>query len=692
MLFLAILKITAMKKIIGVIFGVVFALIFTTQGFAQTPTPQSPYPLNTEANVPQDIGTFSQVVFLQLLGSVSCQLSGINPIDPNGRCIGPTGNDGKLGFVESGGALGFMTRTMAATYDFPVSGGQYMNHLASNFGITKTANAQVGEGGGFRSLSPFIPIWSAFRNITYLFFVLIFVVIGLGIMFRVKIDPRSVMTIQNAIPKIIIALIFITFSYAIVGLLVDTMRVSTYFVYGVMAGIPGAELDGLKPSDIQGANPFTAANQLADSKAGIADIAWTVRGVVVGSIKDAIGLGPSGGINVDGLPVINGVGEIFGGLVRNIPGLDAVASFLSKVPIVGGLLDGLGNLAKDSISASTNNTFANYLIHGVSAIAGLLAGMRVADIQSNSPGGGFEGSILGVGGGITFIPGFLIGWPAGAIAGVAVTAFTETLLRELIPNLVAFFIILIAIFTAMVRLWFQLIKAYIYLFLYLVFAPFFIAIGILPGMGSGLGSWIRNVVSNLAVFPAAYVMLLLGKVLVDSVEKSNGDVFVPPLIGDFSNSMAGFSAILGLGILLLTPEVVNMVRSALKAPDLKLGSSIGRALGSGSGFVSSPIKGTWGKLWGTDSHGHDNYLTRKVGERWGWIARGFAGGPFRKTVDPGGTKEYKAVGGTHASSTPAATPAVPATPTPPSGSPTGGPTGSGSGSGGPTGGTGGPTP
>jgi hypothetical protein len=633
-LFLAILELSAMRKFIGIFFVVILSFIFTAQTFAAqtTPAPKSPIPLNTEEDVPQDMATYSQVVIIQLLGSLSCQLSGINPVDPHGRCLGPKGNDGKIGFVESGGALGFVGRGIAATYDFPASGGQYLAYIGNNFGLTKTANAAFGTGEGFRGLSPFIPIWTSFRNVAYLFFVLIFVIIGLGIMFRIKIDPRSVMTIQNAIPKIIIALVFITLSYAIVGFLVDMMRVVTYFVYGVMVSIPGSDLTGLTPSDIQGANPFTAANKLANSKAGIADIAWNVRGVIVSSIKDAIGLN-GGGVSADGLPAIKGVGEIFGGIARNIPGIDLLASLLGKIPFIGGFFDLLGNVGKAVVSATNPQfTFANYLVHTVSVGAGLFAGISAAQIPSTGGGAEVNASFLGIGGGggFTFNPGVLTNIPLGLIVGGAVTAFTEILLRELIPNLVAFFIVLIAIFTAMFRLWFQLIKAYIYLFLYLVFAPFFIALGIIPGMGSGLGSWFRNVLANLSVFPTTYVMLMLGKVLIDSVGKSNGDVFVPPLIGDFSNSMAGFSAILGMGILLMTPEVVNMVRGALKAPDLKLGSSIGRALGSGTGLISSPIKGGWGKLWGQDSHGHDNILTRKAGERWGRIAAGLSGGSFNK--------------------------------------------------------------
>ena len=61
----------------------------------------------------------------------------------------------------------------------------------------------------------------AFRNFAYVLITLLFIIMGLMIMFRVKIDPRTVVSFQSALPKIIMALILVTFSYAIVGLLID---------------------------------------------------------------------------------------------------------------------------------------------------------------------------------------------------------------------------------------------------------------------------------------------------------------------------------------------------------------------------------------------------------------------------------------------------------------------------------------
>jgi hypothetical protein len=49
------------------------------------------------------------------------------------------------------------------------------------------------------------------------------------IMFRVKISPQAVITVQSALPKMIIALLAITFSYAIAGFVVDLINL----VYGI---------------------------------------------------------------------------------------------------------------------------------------------------------------------------------------------------------------------------------------------------------------------------------------------------------------------------------------------------------------------------------------------------------------------------------------------------------------------------
>ncbi len=81
------------------------------------------------------------------------------------------------------------------------------------------------QGVGFSGLAPLLPIWKVFRNISYVLLAMVMIVVGFMVMFRRKIDPKTVVTIQNALPRIVITLLLITFSYAIVGLMIDLMYV-----------------------------------------------------------------------------------------------------------------------------------------------------------------------------------------------------------------------------------------------------------------------------------------------------------------------------------------------------------------------------------------------------------------------------------------------------------------------------------
>lgn len=127
------------------------------------------------------------------------------------------------------GAMGTVTSLIAFTYTSPpASGVEYLAYLGEKLDLVPSAHAQV--GGGFARLLLLLPIWRAFRDISYVFFVIILVLVGFAIMFRVKISPQAVITIQSALPRIILVLILITFSYAVVGLLVDLMMVASNLI------------------------------------------------------------------------------------------------------------------------------------------------------------------------------------------------------------------------------------------------------------------------------------------------------------------------------------------------------------------------------------------------------------------------------------------------------------------------------
>ena len=117
---------------------------------------------------------------------------------------------------------GFTTR--------PVSGIAYFKDIARRAKLVPEVSAQ---GFGFSAANPVLGLWKMVRNVTYFLLILVIIVMSFMIMFRVKISPQTVITVQSALPKIIVALLLITFSYAIAGLLIDLM----YVVIGLIAGM-----------------------------------------------------------------------------------------------------------------------------------------------------------------------------------------------------------------------------------------------------------------------------------------------------------------------------------------------------------------------------------------------------------------------------------------------------------------------
>lgn len=475
---------------------VISYLLFVPRTYAQFQPPdgRTNY-LNTNPDVPQNLNTYTQSVFINITTTLSCIFTGIDPLNPQGKCLGIDPATRKIGYVEQGGGLMTITGNLiASTFYIPVSTHDYGSFMASNFGIGEKAYAQ---GIGFQGLEPTLKLWKAFRNITYMIFVILFLIIGLGIMFRIKIDPRTVMTVQNQIPKIIIALVLVTFSYAIAGFLIDLMYVSMYLVIAVFVGA------GIDSVSISASNPFGAVGGLGGLSGIAGGVADSIAGIVASTFEGTLG------------GIISGIiGAIIGGIIGTQTQFSVLG--FSPPPILTTAIFGLG-----------------------------------------------------------------FGFFGNEITG-------------LIARIIAYLIIIIALFSALLRLWFILIKSYIFILINVVFAPFLIARGLIPGQ-AGIGGWIRSMVSNLSVFPVTIIMFLLGKAFMEGLKGGTPGQppFVPPMVGDFLNPEA-LASIIGLGIILMLPEVANMVRDALKQPEFKYTAAIGRSVGVGTGALNVPSQA--GKL------------------------------------------------------------------------------------------------
>ncbi|MCX6783854.1 MAG: hypothetical protein NT141_02195 [candidate division WWE3 bacterium] len=81
-----------------------------------------------------------------------------------------------------------------------------------------------------------LDLWKAFRNLAYLLFVIILVAFGFMVMFRHEIKPQTVITVQDALPKVVVCLLLITFSYPIAGFAIKLIPVLGDFVGKLVVG------------------------------------------------------------------------------------------------------------------------------------------------------------------------------------------------------------------------------------------------------------------------------------------------------------------------------------------------------------------------------------------------------------------------------------------------------------------------
>lgn len=99
------------------------------------------------------------------------------------------------------------------------------------------------EGVGFGAIKPFASLWKIFRDLSYMLLVLVLIAIGFMIMFRAKINPQTVISVENALPKIVISLILITFSFAIAGFMIDLMYVLIILVISILSKNTAVHID-----------------------------------------------------------------------------------------------------------------------------------------------------------------------------------------------------------------------------------------------------------------------------------------------------------------------------------------------------------------------------------------------------------------------------------------------------------------
>lgn len=208
----------------------------------------------------------------------------------------------KIFSSQDTGLIGESNKVIGLLYkNQPASTQSYVAYVADNLQrhkiIDSALAADTTSGVGFSTFSPFLTIWTAFRNLAYLFLVVFFVVYGFMMMFRVNLGQKTAITVQLALPKLIVTLLIITFSYAIVGLLYDLMWVLLYFIFGYFktqniivedAWKPATTASGMGFLGMTGSMLINTVASIPASFLGITNILFGKIGTIIAGANIAI--------------------------------------------------------------------------------------------------------------------------------------------------------------------------------------------------------------------------------------------------------------------------------------------------------------------------------------------------------------------------------------------------------------------
>lgn len=453
--------------------------------------------INSYAQDKSDTGKLKLMVYQGSMCSLIGKGCSINPEDASNNF-----NDSFFGKLT-----GWMTIPYAHP---PASGIAWLQNSFRDAGFVPSTYAATGIG--FASIQGYMDIWKLFRDISYLLLVLVMISIGFMIMFRVNLGGATI-GIEAALPRIVIAMLMITFSFPIAGFLIDIMYTLIIMSVGLMYNV-----------GIQQHTVYTQKEFLNNY-------------ITAGFFQ----LWPEGSGNF--FSVGASLWRLFPNSIQGIfEGLIVVPFAITIADVLGAPVDKMGNLFK-----------------GMS-----LAGFSPGNLS------GAPAVIL-----FSIIFGILMIWGPGLIFG-AIIMFTVILF--------------------MFKIFFLLLGSYIKIILYIIFAPIILMFSAIPGNGN-IGWWLRNLFGELITFPTVVIITLAGNAIVSA---NLGDesylmhilnptpygageqAFRLPFLYGFQ--VDEFNTIVALGIVLLIPEFVKIVKGWVGVTDTGLNFGVGTFLAGATIF------------------------------------------------------------------------------------------------------------
>jgi hypothetical protein len=432
--------------------------------------------------------------------------------------------------------FGFLTNLIVLPYTNPPSSGVYWAYSGlQNAGfIPKTYAA---EGIGFAAMKPFMSVWKVFRDLSYMLVVLVLIAIGFMIMFRAKLNPQTVISVENSLPKIVVALLLITFSFAIAGFLIDLMYISIGIIAVLFSNAPNIPTDYSTPQKILEKFYFSTSPE-------------SIFGFL-------FNLGNT----------FNLTGAIFGIMPELFRILLTTLTFivLSPEKILSILVSMKGGEIKLQQIYQPANFLKNFILTKLHLVKN-----NLNDAGSGTP-------VLSVIVGILFL-------------------IVELLLTYIITNIaglvIVFFCLVISQIYLFFRIFFTILYAYIQVILLIFFAPVILMVEMIPGK-STFSSWIKNLTVNLITWPLLVIFLLISQILLNQPSDTNSLWLPPFLIGINPDYI---KIIISMGILYVIPDLIKTFKELIGVKPLPLGLNLG-AFTAGAGAVIGGGAGALGQFY-----------------------------------------------------------------------------------------------
>ena len=369
-------------------------------------------------------------------------------------------------------------------------------------------------------------IWQKTRNIAYMAYVVVVIAIGFMIMFRNKIGGQTMVTVGNSIPQLVLGIFLVTFSFAIVGLMLDMGKVAI----GVVSSFFDKDHYELQVTDYWGMADQATRSVNSKSIFG-GDLSLN------NEAEDATNALRQLASNLDGRWKILGIS--FGSIIATI--------LTSNITLIGGL---------------------------VSDVYGFFTGKAI----------GLAGEITKVIGsgslsyqlGIWSDAGEDISFPI--VGTVSVLVFRNLRIPVTIYFIRHLLVLLIVLY-ATLRVYATMLITYIKIFANVILAPIQILIGSFPGNSYAITNWFKSVISNVLVFVGVYLIINLAGYLGESLGSDNTTMnldffgtsgFVWP---DWMISLRG---VLVIGGYLFAANVPQIISGFMKSgPSKEMGMAFG---------------------------------------------------------------------------------------------------------------------